>query len=88
MKRTRREQVKYILIGILLGMCICYQNFVGDDCSIGILQPPVVTWGIQLCDLDSDDDGCSTVIITGTTFVNTDLLTCHMTAVVVGKQIN
>nr|XP_006811635.1 PREDICTED: von Willebrand factor D and EGF domain-containing protein-like [Saccoglossus kowalevskii] len=68
------------------GVCECYANRGGTDCSINLLEAPEVFIAHDggLC--DASEDECLSVDILGNSFVASDALTCHYTKIKIGTD--
>ncbi|XP_033756168.1 uncharacterized protein LOC117338914 [Pecten maximus] len=70
------------------GVCQCYQNWLGDDCSIDENQPPVVS-SVEnngLCPLGSSD--CAVITVLGNNFSNQKQESCHFQALNVDQTVS
>ncbi|GFS24196.1 von Willebrand factor D and EGF domain-containing protein [Elysia marginata] len=64
------------------GVCDCYDGYYGTRCDISSedLTPPVLKEpedGVHMCEVDSNSD-CSSVFISGSNFISSSKLSCHL----------
>ena len=63
------------------GVCYCFTNQTGVDCSLSSVDPPTLTSlkGGEIC--DTYVSNCLPLVIYGNNFVNSYNLTCHFTQI-------
>ena len=62
------------------GVCQCQTGFAAMDCSIDLTAPPVVTGLARDGQCDVETRECLAIPIYGTNFLETNNLTCKITA--------
>ena len=61
---------------LILGVCNCYNGFLGDECDVSDTDPPELSFLlVALCDIQAEK--CESVVVNGIDFVDGNTLTCH-----------
>ena len=68
---------------VFSGVCYCFTNQTGVDCSLSRVEPPTLTSlkGGEFCDTYLSN--CQSLVVYGNNFVNFVNLTCHFTEITV-----
>lgn len=71
----------FTFISVFSGVCYCFTNQTGVDCSLSSVDPPTLTSlkGGEIC--DTYVSNCLPLVIYGNNFVNSYNLTCHFTQI-------
>ena len=65
------------LFGLFVGVCICYEGYVGADCSFNASDPPSINGKGQLIKT-TNSRGITLVVIFGDGFIEGENLTCQI----------
>ena len=71
------EQLSKVILSLFAaGVCECGDGYSGEDCSVDLRRPPIITerQDLGLCDKDQKD--CSVIVINGFNFLEDASLTC------------
>lgn len=74
----------YIILYVYSDVCLCDQDFYGEDCSMPVTMAPTIYSTSQSLftptSSTSPSTQSATVMVYGEAFISSDSLTCHVTA--------